>query len=275
MTVRGLSRVRQLDPHAAIQALGHMEAQEHVLDSLSHYLGHADVAVRVEAVRALAGMGARTASWLVPALADDNSTVRREAAAALGKFGPDAVYAVPALAPLLEDDDVRVRTAATLTLGRIGRRAAPAIPALMRVLMGPHLILSRLAAQSLSRVGPAAVPALTRALVTADNYARREAAWALGEIGPAVAAGRDLESLEQLSVAVEEPAAVQVCAAADRGTVPIDLGEVVAVPEVPTAVLETLAAAHDPLTALVVALRDADAKVREAAGRALTRIRGQ
>src|SRR5262245_57666771 len=136
-TPRGFSRIRQLDPLAAIQALSRMEPGEHVFATLGSYLDHADVMVRVEAVRALAGMGPEVVSWLVRSLADTHSSVRREAAASLGKLGTLAEVAVPGLAALLRDEDARVRTAATLTLGLIGPGSAPAIPALMRVLLGP------------------------------------------------------------------------------------------------------------------------------------------
>jgi len=231
--------------------------------------------VRVEAVRAVAGMGLLAVHWLMPPLRDAHSSVRREAVVGLGKMGPAAAVAVPDLATLLKDEDVRVRTAATLTLGVIGPGAAPAIPALIRVLRGQHLILSRLAAQSLSRMGRAAVPALTEALATADKYARREAAWALGEVGPIVAEGLDPVEIMEIPADVEHSGDVQVCAAEPHATVAVYLGESVAVPEALAAEPVQAGPVPDALTALTAAVRDTDAKVREAASRALVRIRGQ
>jgi HEAT repeat protein len=275
MPSRISTRIRQLDSLAAIQALGKMGPQEDVVQTLAHHLGHADVLVRIEVVRAIAGMGPLAVSWLVLPLSDSHFAVRREAATGLGKMGQDAVSAVAALAPLLQDEDMHVRVAATLTLGLIGPGAAPAIPALMRVLIGLHLILSRLAAQSLSRVGVAAVPALTQALISADKYARREAAWALGEIGPAVARGYTLDAIEEMSLEVEQPAAVHGCAKESNALVTTDFGKEMAVPEMASGEWVPLPAAPDPLTALTAALHDEDAKVREATRQALMRICGQ
>lgn len=87
MNVRILSRIRQLDSLAAIQALGHMEPQEDVLQTLAHYLGHADVLVPGEVVRAITGMDPLAALWLVSPLADNHFAVRWEAVAGLGKMG--------------------------------------------------------------------------------------------------------------------------------------------------------------------------------------------
>jgi HEAT repeat protein len=275
MTVRSFSRIRQLEPLAAIQALSHMEAQEHVLSTLAWYLSHPEPMVRVEAVRALVGMGPAAVPNLLPALRDDCGAVRREAAADLGRLGPDAAPAVDDLAVLLRDDDVRVRTAATLTLGLMGPAAEAAVPGLIRVLAGPHLILSRLAAQSLSRIGLAAVPSLTGALRSGDKYARREAAWALGEIGPAIANATTLDELAEWRSTAERSAAVPVCAAESHATVMLNLGETVAVPDLPIGEAPVFEPASDPLGTLAAALRDEDAKVREAASRALRRIRGE
>ncbi len=266
-----LSRIRQLDPLAAIQALSRLDSNEQALRGLTAFLRHTDALVRVEAVRALGGRGVEALGWLVPLLEDAESAVRREAATVLGKFGPTARSAVPALAALLKEDEARVRTAATVALGQIGTSAGAAVPALIGVLKGPHLILSRLAAQALARIGMAAVPALIEALATADAYGRREAAWALGEVGPCLAEGKAIPEVipEPLPARPAAPTAEQ------QATVQIFLGDTVPVqpvlnPPGPRPVREP---APDAVTALVNALQDPDVKVRDCAARALGRIR--
>src|SRR5262249_54861119 len=74
------------------------------------------------------------------------------AAPALGRRGPAAKDAVPALVPLLKDADPFVRVEAGMTL---------------------------------AAVGAAAVPALTEALKDPDRYERMGAALALGHLGKA------------------------------------------------------------------------------------------
>jgi HEAT repeat protein len=53
-------------------------------------------------------------------------------------MGSDAKEAVPDLIRLLDDPDERIRKAATRALGRIGPDAAAAVPALMRTLLEPR-----------------------------------------------------------------------------------------------------------------------------------------
>lgn len=268
MPPRSFSRIRQLDPLAAIQALSRQEEGQQAVALLAHFLGHSDAPVRVEAVRALANCGATAVGFLRTPLADADATVRREAAAALGKLGPVAAVAVPELATALKDDDPRVRTAATLSLGLLGPAAAPAIPGLIGVLKGVHLILSRLAAQALSRIGPAAAPALTEALATADSFGRREAAWALGEIGPALAQG----AAELPALPVRPTPPLDRKAASEVATVPVFLGQTVPVQPQYDTPPPARPVAKDPVAALSAALEDPDLRVREAAARALSRI---
>ena len=61
-------------------------------------------------------------------LQDKNGAVRLAAAWALGKIGPDAKTAVPALTKLLKDKRSDVRRAAAFSLGEIGPEAKTAIP---------------------------------------------------------------------------------------------------------------------------------------------------
>ncbi|MFQ5796574.1 MAG: HEAT repeat domain-containing protein [Candidatus Bipolaricaulia bacterium] len=84
----------------------------------------------------------------------------------------------------LMDDDVFVLIAAAEALGRMGPAARDAVPALVEALGDPQSLMRRHAAEALRRIGPDAVPALIEALMDRDWRVSQAAAWALGEIGP-------------------------------------------------------------------------------------------
>jgi HEAT repeat protein len=109
--------------------------------------------------------------------------------------------AVPALATALHDPDCRTRRAAAEILGRIGPAARDAVPALMDALPRPpnSRVCGRAAesgpidvrtviAVSLGQIGPdarAAIPALTRTMVDGDNnWLRIESFVTLEKIDP-------------------------------------------------------------------------------------------
>ena len=73
---------------------------------------------------------------LIEVLKDDDAGVRRSAAEALGKIGPEATPAVEALTTALQDPVVDVRVKAAEALGQISPEAAPAIEVLMEALQG-------------------------------------------------------------------------------------------------------------------------------------------
>ena len=126
---------------------------------------------------------------------------RVAAAEALARLGAAAVPAIPALVACLNREPDPVRIAATYALGAIG---APAIPALTDALRDsgaalPHLLgavghgnhggtwreqalVMDDAAHALAAIGPAAIPALIDLLAADDEWARVNAAFALGEL---------------------------------------------------------------------------------------------
>ena len=126
---------------------------------------------------------------------------RVAAAEALARLGAAAVPAIPALVACLNGEPDPVRIAATYALGAIG---APAIPALTDALRDsgaalPHLLsavghgnhggtwreqalVMDDAAHALAAIGPAAIPALIDLLAADDEWARINAAFALGEM---------------------------------------------------------------------------------------------
>ena len=104
---------------------------------------------------------------LVEALDDEDSSVRKDAAIALGQIGPASKGAVPVLIGTLKDDDADVREAAVYTLGRIGPAAKEAVPALIETLKDEDIYVRLYTAGALGQIGHAAkdaVPALREAL---------------------------------------------------------------------------------------------------------------
>lgn len=109
------------------------------------------------------------------------SEVRWNAARTLGKIGPDAVAAVPALIEQLQDDDALVREHAAEALGDIGPPASQAVPALVEALSDPVTRVRRDAVRSLGQIGPSAkqaAPAVRRLLADPEQMVREAASTA-------------------------------------------------------------------------------------------------
>jgi HEAT repeat protein len=121
------------------------------------------------------------------ALENDNADVRRTAAEALGKAGPEARRAIPALARLLTDSDEYVREAVVDTLGRCCTETGETVPLLNKALQDPSHSVRKYAVLHLGKMGPKAkdaVPGLIHILSGEEIYLRVWAAEALGNIGP-------------------------------------------------------------------------------------------
>lgn len=106
----------------------------------------------------------------------------------LGRYGPKAEAAVPALAAAMKDRDVSVASSAAAALGKVGRYSKEAVKALTEaVSKGRDVHIRTAAAEGLGRIGPLALPAastLVAALTDEEPDLRREAALALGHLGP-------------------------------------------------------------------------------------------
>jgi len=139
----------------------------------------------------------------------EGGEVRRIAAEILGRFGPEARAAIPALVATLNDPDPHLRSVAALALGEIGPHTPEVCPALIGLLKTE----SRLSAvRALNRFGfeaRAAVPSLIDLLQDSEPEVRWNAAQALGTIGPEARAAVPalIERLKDLDADVREHSA--------------------------------------------------------------------
>jgi HEAT repeat protein len=205
-------------------------------------------------------------------LSDADPALRLEAARALGKLGPAAAVSVPGLTAALQQRNLKLRLAAATALGSIGAAAAPAIPALAAAMTGAHLVLARLAAQALSRIGRPAVDTLVELLESPDPYVRREAAWALSEIGPGVLKGSCSAPIPSVPTSGNEAETLPEGRHVKTPVIPLRKEEVIAEWRERTLRPPRSSPLPDPVTALSAALADVDPRVRAAAAQALQRI---
>jgi HEAT repeat protein len=115
-------------------------------------------------------------------LSDPDVRVRVYAAAILTQYGAPAADVLPVLCEGLTNPDPNVAGAATQSLGRLGPAAEPAIPALREaVLFSSEPNYSAL--ETLGKIGLPALPVLIEALDRGDSLCKRVAADVLGELG--------------------------------------------------------------------------------------------
>ncbi len=141
--------------------------------------------VALSAAVALGRMGEDTVGPLERCLADKRPGVRGHAAFALGKIGPEASAAIPALVRRLKDRDGPVRREAVWALGQIGPNATPAIPVLVDSLKDDKDFVRVAAAKALGSIRPTtqvAVEGLIHALRDKEGDVQHEAADALGKL---------------------------------------------------------------------------------------------
>ncbi len=127
-----------------------------------------------------AGLPALTAALKRP-------ETRGQAAVLLGRIGPAAQSAVPALTESIGDENAEVRREVLYSLGSIIADKGPADPRIVAALDDPELRVRATAAYALGRVGPAAkaaVPKLSDHLESDDPLVRVVSAWALAHIAP-------------------------------------------------------------------------------------------
>ena len=125
---------------------------------------------------------AKSVAPLAEALTDESPDVRRTAASALVRCGPQAVGALAALRDALKSKDDRLRLEAARALGAIGVAAKPAGPSLVALLRDDLVDVRAAAAAALGRIGridPVAKKALVSLLDDEDPAVQEAAATAL------------------------------------------------------------------------------------------------
>jgi HEAT repeat protein len=156
-------------------------------------LGDNDSLVKRDAAAALAPLDPQAAhaalAELLPLCSENNSELRRAALTVLVKvLGPEDTIAINPIRQALLDADAEVRVNAALALSNIGgKETAAAVPVLLDCLQRGDIEVRRQAAAAFRNIGPeasSAVPQLAKALRDPDPETREYAALALGGIGP-------------------------------------------------------------------------------------------
>jgi len=159
-----------------------------------------DKGMPFDAAEALGKIGAPAVPALLKNL--ENPLKRKYAVITLGKVGPTAKDAIPALArimkdPVLSPSVLEVQTEAIKTLGKLAQAALPVLIAFLR---DKNPSYSHEVRGALVSMGPAAVPELIRLLQDPDPSLRNHAAECLGFIRPAAT-----ETAIALALAVDDP----------------------------------------------------------------------
>ncbi len=144
--------------------------------------------------------GKQAAPTLAAVLRDPrlNAADQELIATALENMGPDTV---PLLAALVQDPSGRARLLAVRVLGRLGPAAREAAPALGKMLRLTDDPVSDEAGFALAAVGPEAVPTLRALLREPDARVIDRAAWVLSLLGPAAK-----EAVPDLTALLHHPA---------------------------------------------------------------------
>ncbi len=148
-------------------------------------LGETDQAIRSRALVALDRVGPAAVTALVAGLKHDNAEVVRQVLASLGRLGPRAAEAAPAVRERLKDKTPTVRIAAASTLWAIAKDSDSALPVLLELVKGNDAAVRMSAYQVLFLYQPmpkGAIPAIEAALEDRDPLTRVRAADALYEL---------------------------------------------------------------------------------------------
>jgi HEAT repeat protein len=240
--------------YAAAEALGALAIEPYLaLPALANALEAPNARLRWTAVMAIGQFGDRARSALpslLKAINDSNFRVREEAANAIAQIAPQkADAAIPELTKLMNDPEITARAdRAAVSLAKMGKLAMPTF--LTALTNGAVHVRSRAAfhLQDLGTNALPAVPMLVKTLADEDWIPAQAACWTLG----ALRAEPELV-VPALAKLVEGPKA------GCRMPALVALGRFGA-------------EARAALPAVVKALNDSDAEVREAATNAVRKI---
>jgi HEAT repeat protein len=137
------ARLRDKDHLVHLGALAELYLLESIplqlIDSIEGCLQDADLGVRKTAVAVLSKIGPLAAPSLTKGLSDDQPTsLRIDAASALGRIGSNSEPAIEALCKCFESEDETLRWHAGFALGKIGPAA---VPSLRKMLQSPNSIV--------------------------------------------------------------------------------------------------------------------------------------
>ena len=185
-TVMALGHIGTPAPREAVTAIIATLSDQSV--DLQRGMFHGDCLRRV-AVSTLTGIGVAGMPDLIAALREQRGDVRWVVARVLGRIGPAASDAVPALIDALADTSPFIRSEVVESLGKIGSPAA--VPALIAAVSDETETVRSLAAGALGKIGPwasDATPALRAVLndLGEDDGVRLAAQVALRHVAPAI-----------------------------------------------------------------------------------------
>jgi HEAT repeat protein len=194
--VRALSDRDNSVSSLAAEALGEMgDSAVRAIPALIQSLSHINPQVRASAAEALGKMGtasAKTAPALERACQDEDADVRSKALWALGRISRPANSTKRMVLKGLQDADGQVRTAAVDALGEWGDLDEISLASLLELLEDPNDQVKVQVAKVLPKCAgdtATAIEGLCRQLTEdTSDVVQVQAAWALGEIGPAAAA---------------------------------------------------------------------------------------
>jgi HEAT repeat protein len=176
-------------------------------DELSHKFFASDPIS--QAGYGLVEQGAVAVPALLEAVASDVPLIRARAIDVLGDMGPQASAAIPALLGAFDDTEMDPRRRAVEAIGTVGCGSVDQgelCSALVRMMRDPHEQVRRNAAYSLQRLGPAieagtkleaeAVDVLSAGLTDSNGYVRGFSSHALERIGTPASLGAVLKHLQ-------------------------------------------------------------------------------
>lgn len=175
-----------ISPGFRVRSVGTLEAVG-ADGELARLLADENIDVRAAALAAVERRGPEAVTALIRALDHPDAPHRSGAAHALGRIGPPARAALPALKThMVRDEDAYVREIAAVAAGRVGCDDPDTVNELRGLMSSGNeaeCIAGTQAVYGLGEVGKSAVPRLIALLKHANPLVREASAEALGKLG--------------------------------------------------------------------------------------------